>query len=342
MPTDRLGRLEGRRTDPTVTRSDLHEVYKRIADTDAVKYAVGAMQPIDPAYTRNTYAEGERVCKHLAAGLAAEKIGVEFEYQGSVTSDTHILAHSDIDLLTIHSAFYSLEPPLQPTLIYTGDPVAELSTLRRASVQILRSAMPSVDVDETKGKAISLSGGSLRRKVDVVAANWLDTVDYNANGASYLRGIMILDASQGQRITNKPFLHNQRLEARDQQVRGAMRKTIRLLKSLKYDADTPPDFSSYDIAAIVYGMPDYLLSVDKGQELLLVQNVEVYLRHLIDVPSDRNRLLVPNDMRPIFGDGGATENGLRQLHQEVVDLFRDIVGEFTRSFRKLDEARVEY
>jgi hypothetical protein len=89
-------------------------------------------------------------------------------------------------------------------------------------------------------------------------------------------------------------------------------------------------------------MPDYLLSVDKGQELILAQNVEMYLRSLISDPLARSRLMVPNDMRPIFGEGGATENGLRQLHREIVDLLQEVVAGFTRSFRKLEEARVAY
>ncbi len=342
MPKNRLAQLEARRTDPLVTASEINEVYKRIAENEAVKYAVGAMQPIDPAYTKNTYAEGDRVQKHLENGFSLSRIGAVFRYQGSVTSDTHIRAHSDIDLLTIHTAFYSLEPPLQPTVPYAGDPVADLAGMRKATVQILRAAMPSVDVDDTNGKAVALSGGTLRRKIDVVAANWFDTVEYTASRSDHLRGIMILDARKSERITNKPFLHNRRLEERDQQVRGAMRKTTRLLKSLKYDAETAPSISSYDIASIAYRMPDSLLAVDKGQELLLVQNCESYLRCLIDDPWERARLMVPNDMRPVFCEGGATEKGLRELHREVAVLLRDITEGLTRSFRKLEEARVQY
>jgi hypothetical protein len=342
MPTNRLGRLEARRIDPMTASSQDNEVYKRMAELEAVKYAVGAMQPIDPAYTRNTYAEGDRVCKHLTAGFPETGINAVFRYQGSVTSDTHIRAHSDVDLLTIHTAFFSLEPPLQPLYRYAGDPTSDLTEMRRATVRILRAAFPSVTVDDTKGKAVALSGGSLKRKIDVVAANWFDTVEYNASKTDHLRGIMILDAVKQERITNKPFLHNYRLELRDQQVRGALRKAIRLLKSLKYDADNQPEISSYDIASIVYRMPDHLLAVEKGQELLLVQNCETYLRYLMENAWERGRLAVPNDMRMIFCEGGASEVGLRALHREVVGLLRDITEGLTRSFRKLEKARVHY
>lgn len=342
MPRSRIERLQERRTDPTVRGSDLNEVYKRIAENDAVRYALGAMQPIDNAYTRNTVAEGERVRNHLEVGLRANGIGAEFRYQGSVTSDTHIRAHSDIDLLSIHGSFFSLEPPQKPAVLYAGDPLADLLTMRSTAVRVLRGAMPSVGVDDSKSKAIALSGGSLRREVDVVIANWYDTVEYAATKTNYLRGVMILDSGKRERITNKPFLHNQRLDARDTQVRGMLRRTVRLLKSLKYDADEEPQISSYDIAAIAYNMPDGLLAVSADQELLLVSHAETYLRFLIENPVQRALLDVPNGMRKIFCAAGASEAGLRALHGEVVGLLRDITEGLARSFKKLEEARIRY
>ena len=37
----------------------------------------------------------------LAAGYAAAKLSIDFNYQRSVTNDTHIRAHSDVDMLTL-------------------------------------------------------------------------------------------------------------------------------------------------------------------------------------------------------------------------------------------------
>lgn len=342
MPNNRIARLEARRTDPMVKGTDLNEVYKRLAEIESVKYAIGAMQPIEHTYTANTIAEGDRVKNQLKEGLTAHQIGVEFRYQGSVTSDTHIRAHSDIDLLAIHQAFYSLEPPLQPSIPYLGDPLSDLTAMRGAAIRVLRSSFPAVTVDDSRGKAIALSGGSLRREIDVVIANWYDTIDYERTKQEYVRGVMILDASKAERITNKPFLHNERLDGRDRQVGGMLRRLIRLLKSLKYDADSDPEISSYDIAGIAYRMPDSLLAVPRDQELLLVRNAEVYLRYLIESPIERARLMVPNEMRLIFGTGGASEAGLRQLHREVAELLQDITTGMTRSFKKLEEARIRY
>ena len=46
MSYNRLERLQGRRIDPEVIGAkQLNEVYKRISQSDSVKYVLGAMQP---------------------------------------------------------------------------------------------------------------------------------------------------------------------------------------------------------------------------------------------------------------------------------------------------------
>lgn len=107
MKYNRLERLEARRTDPLVKEARLlNEVYGRIAQSESVRYAIGAMQPIDPEYTKNTYREGDRVRNQLETNLS---MVCEYEYQGSVTNDTHIRARSDIDLLTLTCRYGNLE-----------------------------------------------------------------------------------------------------------------------------------------------------------------------------------------------------------------------------------------
>lgn len=63
-------------------------------------YLVDAMQPIDENFTKKTFEEGYRVWNQLEKNLPAV-YQVEFDFQGSVTSDTHIRIHSDIDLLAL-------------------------------------------------------------------------------------------------------------------------------------------------------------------------------------------------------------------------------------------------
>lgn len=65
MATNRVGKLQTRRTDPLIKSANIYEVYDRIAEDESVKYAIGAMQPIEPEYTAATFAEGDRVRNQL-------------------------------------------------------------------------------------------------------------------------------------------------------------------------------------------------------------------------------------------------------------------------------------
>lgn len=339
----RVDKLRARRIDPQMHLAKaVNEVYERLAEDDAVRYAVGAMQPIDPEYTRNTFAESDRVQGQLVTGYDAVSRTVEFEHQGSVTSDTHIKAHSDIDLLVIETRFISLERPLQPSSPYKGDALQDLLELRNIAEDTLITAYPKATVDCSGSKAVALSGGSLRRKIDVVFASWLETPEYQAGHGAHFRGVRVLDRDARKRIDNKPFLHNAHLEERDRSEAGNLRKVIRLLKSLKYDSDQPVSFSSYDIASVAWASPQNYWVAPYGQELLLVERAVKWLDYLSQEQAYASTLSVPNGTRKIFCEEGATFKGLDELRRETQGLLNDIRQGLSRSFRKLEEARIKY
>lgn len=339
----RVDKLRSRRVDPGMAlREAANEVYERLSEDDAIRYAIGAMQPIDPAYTRNTYAESERVQGRLTDGYKAMERRVEYAHQGSVTSDTHIQAHSDIDLLVVEKRFVYLQHPLQPSSPYKGDAKQDLMELRAGAEGTLVAAYPAAKVDCTGGKAISLSGGSLRRRIDVVIAAWLETPEYKGGLGDHYRGVSILEKLTVNTINNKPFLHNFRIEERDKFVGGGLRKAIRLLKSLRYDSEQGVELSSYDIAATAYAAPENWWAVPQQQDLLIVERANQWLAHLAANRAFAESLEVPNKTRKIFCEGGATFAGLEELRRETASLLHDIETGLSRSFRRLQEARIGY
>lgn len=343
MALTRLEKLRNRRIDQNIKVAGLNEAYSHLPGEDsAVQYAIGAMQPIDPDYTRRTIEERDRVQKQLSDGFALAGLKVSFDYQGSVTNDTHIRAHSDVDLLTVTEQFHAVEPPNVPTNRYSGDCVADLRKLRSAAASKLKIAYPKAKVDETGSKAINISGGSLLRKVDVIASNWWHTVEYRRAPEKHWLGIEILDNVKGLRISNKPFLHNKRIDDKDRVTNGGLRKCIRLLKSLKYDSEGGIELSSYDIAGLVYNIPDLVIYSYSGQDLLLVKNCHIFLHCWECNKEDREKLMVPNSTRKLFCPEGATENGLRQIRIALEILIQEIEQGLNRSFRKLAEARITY
>lgn len=337
MAYNRLEKLQSRRVDPSIRTSQLNEVYKYIQENDAIKYAIGAMQPIDPEYTRNTFKECARIENQLDG-----KVPAEFDHQGSVTNDTHIKAHSDIDLLVAHTDFCTIEPPNTPTSRYSGNSISELVRLRNNSTTVIENAFPEVDIDKTGSKSVCLTGGSLRRKIDMVICNWWHTTDYVKTGHNFYKGIQVLDISIPTRISNKPFLHNALIEVKDDNSNGNLRKLVRLLKSLKYDSERNDCLSSYDICSVVYNMDENLLSCPKGQELLLMQRCNEYLLDLIRNDQKRSWLWVPNRTRLVFCAEGASLSQLKVMQYLLQELLNEIEQGLSRSFKKLAEARVDY
>lgn len=339
MGSNRLDRLSARRIDSNITTAKLlNEVYGRINQSESVKYVVGAMQPIDPEYTKNTYDQGERVCNQLKNKLSGN---CEYKYQGSVTNDTHIKAHSDIDLLVLTGKYIGLENPQKPTNPYKGNPIQDLLDLRQDAITCLTSAFPEATVDSSGSKAISIDGGSLRRKIDVVPSNWFDTNKYTETKEEMYRGVQILDAVKKIRLENTPFLHNAWIAHKDHITGGGLRKSARLMKSLKYDTESI-DLSSYDIVSIAFNIPDADLNYPKGMELEILNACHKFCLEIKNDPYKRESLTVPDGHRKIFTEGHATLEGLIQLTTALEELVNDVLSENARSFSKLADARIEY
>jgi hypothetical protein len=316
--SNRLDKLRGRRTDPSTGYFFFKEaaLAKSMATPGArevLEYISESAAPVSPDYTEKTFAECDRVQVQLARIFETSQIPAEFDHQGSVTNDTHIKLHSDIDLLSITEKYTSLQPPLKPAIPYRGDPLADLAAMRTATINGLRTAYPAAKVDDSKARCVSLSGGSLARKIDVVASNWLDTQESANSGEKAFRGIHV------KRISNFPFLHNKRIADRDQETVGGLRRCIRLVKSIRYDSDEDIDFSSYDIASICYNIRPVDLAFES--DVSLANRFVQFAIQVLQNTAIRESLSVPNGTRKIFGGPeGASLVELDKLVRETIDL----------------------
>lgn len=344
-PIDLVAKAARMSSQPTVNRyqaSPIFEVYNKIGhEGSAVRYTVAAMARLDPKYTEATYDEAERIRSQLEKIYTSSNIRCDFEYQGSVTNDTHIKSYSDIDLLSITTRFTTLEPPQIPAIPYKGNPVKDLIEIREATVLGLKNAFPAAQLDDSGNKSVSIEGGSLHRKIDIVPANWFNTNAFANGGAKRFRAIQVLNRKTGERIKNMPFMHNYLIGQRDNCTFGGLRKIIRLMKSLRYDSEAI-SLSSYDLAAIGYSMPDDQLTTSPGGEIPLLARLKTYLDYLRVNRDFRKKLMVPDQSRPIFINGHATLDGLNELQDEVDDLVEAVRNNLEKSFQKLSEARLTY
>jgi hypothetical protein len=215
--------------------------------------------------------------------------------------------------------------------------------MRTEAVRILKKEFPEASVGALPGKSITLEGGSLRRKIDVVVGNWWNTELWKQYKEKMARGVRILDSKVPTTIRNKPFLHNYQINKKDLET-GTLRKIIRLLKTLKYDAEPELKISSYDIAAIAWNMESDALRVRENAYMPLAKNALAELKRFIENDLVRNGLSVPNGMRKVFGSDGATLDSLKALFRELEELVTRIeVGRlisFSKSTSVITESRL--
>ena len=288
------------------------------------RYIIMALRPISQEYTDKLIEQGDRVENQLEKRLYPLYSSLEFRRQGSVTNNTHIKYSSDVDLLVIIDKFHTLEPPQEPSNPYKGDANDDLLELRKECKKELSEAFPQADIDDEGANSLEISGGSLYCKVDVVPSNWYDSVRCSQSGLEYQRGIQVLNKKEMRRKTNYPFLFNELLDRNDRQRRGIPRMLIRLQKTIKADEKEEGyniDFSSYDIASVVYRMPDNFLSFQLEKPLDFIYNLLLWQEYILNnADSVQTTLKVVDDSRLIFDKPNKIIE-FKKLFQSLLEIY---------------------
>lgn len=333
----RVNKLRLRKSDPKRGIRTFSESLAKSTDgfessKDALDYISETMLAVDSEYTDFTFEECKRVESQIKQACDTNQVGVNFRHQGSVTTDTHIKFYSDIDLLVITDRFHDLKSPLVPTIHYTGDPMADLIEIRSIVESRLETSFPKAKVDKTGNKAVSISGGSLSRKIDVITASWLETTEFRNTYKEEDKGIKILDLEGPKRIANFPFLHNREINLKDQQTSGALKRLIRFAKSVRYDADQEIKLSSYDIAALCFNLPFEAFKKGLGSDFLLATEFLLFADKVRLDSKLQQELYNPNKTRLIFCDEGARIDQLKLLVEEIVGILEQAKN--SRSFQR--------
>ncbi|MUK71468.1 hypothetical protein [Aliivibrio fischeri] len=305
----------------------IQESYEKLTEGSGVRYAIGAMAAVEPRSTQISIDEGNRVAETLINMLKTVGINASQRMQGSVALDIHIEGHSDVDMLILCEDTVLVQTPkLDGSSCYSNDqrPMVDIvAELRRTSELKLTSRYYEANVDCTNSKSIALEGGSLKRKIDIVPSCWYYTHDFQRSNQEKDAGVKIYNKKDHTLIGNFPFKHISRVNERDAQYSGNLKKVIRLLKNAVADM---PDYkktkakalTSYDLAGIAYHMNNEL-NVPSYMSLALVEQTRSYLLRLQSSELYRNTLMVPDDTRKIF-DSSSKSEALNILAKEVEDL----------------------
>ncbi|MFC3442903.1 hypothetical protein ACFOKF_17145 [Sphingobium rhizovicinum] len=338
-----LSRLRARRLGTDHGKISLHETitkverYQTRSTTDATQYTLGAMQEVDPDYTRISNEEADRVAEALRGGLASLGRSASYRQQGSVPANTHIRGASDVDLLVLlgEALTYDASGPGAAKGWYTpwsGSVLSAVRQLRTDCEGILERRYWGATVDTSKNKSIRLSDGSLRRDVDVVPGHWGDNATYQATLLERDRGVHILDKSVPTTTMNLPFLHAARLGEGDVPTSGGLKMAIRMLKNIKADSSRVIDLSSYDIAGLMWNCDQSLLRFTYGRELAILLGTDQWLETLVQNPSYARTLDTPDGIRKVLNES-AKEAALALLASEVAALRQAVAEEWMRTLK---------
>lgn len=330
---DRFGTLTADQQVEAITKSILEESWQKRATADKphTRYALGAMQEVGADSTRISLETAERVGNQLNKGFEAQGRSVEFRLQGSVPLNVHIRQYSDVDLLTLDLGFLNYDQNGARARLGYYTPsnettVGRLSLLRAQAENILANAFPQAMVDKKGSKAINISGGSLPRSVDVVPSCWYDTIAWQVSGREVDRAVKILDKSVPTTISNWPFLHIDRVSAKCATTLGGLRKSIRLAKSVKNDADAEIALPSFDIAGLMYHANMQALLAGYTYELAILAETQRWLDYLYRNQDYARTLLTPDGTRSIL-DTERKVGALLLLSNEFDALLRAVAKE---------------
>lgn len=271
---------------------------RSLYDKKVLVYIKRAMQGVEPIYTTNTLTAGDKVKVQLKNAYP----NLDYKYQGSVPSNTHIRGFSDIDLVQISGSFYSHQSmsaftnAIQNTDLgysqrirlnevinsvpYSGDANEDLRKIRYNAEELLSKVYKEVNRDKAKSIEVNLT--SPKRMVDVVTASWYKSVEAIVSDNDYQKGIQIYDKKKNQRLkVDFPFLKIHLLKTKDSQVNGRLKKMIRFLKTLKADSDNEMDFSSFDISSVCFNI-EKIKYYDKSYDELVHALYEELARIAVD------------------------------------------------------------
>ncbi|ABE32848.1 hypothetical protein DR64_2259 [Paraburkholderia xenovorans LB400] len=340
--TNKLDKLRARRTPRTKSASlsagiamdsaDLRpalESFEEKGKGDATRYALGCMAEVPPQYTAISLRDGNRIADQLTG---QSEFKVITRLQGSVPLNIHIYASSDVDLLVLADWFVNVKLPVVPpsTYDFANGPASsfdELVKLRSFCERFLPTKYPAADVDTSGAKSIAVSGGSLARKVDVVPSYWVDTVEYQQSKLEIHRDVAILDKVKKETVVNRPFMHMGLIDVKDTSSNGHAKRAIRLLKCLSRDADVDIALSSFDIAGLIYHMPNAELSVNPFFPLQLLDRVDLYLRRLESNYQYATSLQTPDGTRAVL-DSSEKFFAVAMLRQELTEAIDNVAGEY--------------
>lgn len=309
------------------------------------EYVKLAMMGVPADYTAKSKETAKKVIAHLERSHGTE---VEFKFQGSVETNTHILSENDVDVVQISNKSYSIDriglnTELSNTsfsssytvnnlrmhsenfTLYNGNQITDILILRLKSEDVLQKAY--TDVNISKPKAICVNIKSPLRNVDVVTAIEYKSVEYMKSNDDFKMGIQIYDKEKHVKLpVEYPFWSIKKINDKSEATNGRLKRMIRFLKNIKFDSSNiigkKISISSFDINAICFD-----IAKNEYENLNYIQLVPILhkqLKKLSYLENYRNDLKSVDEQEYIFRNNPEKLSDLRFLLEAVDSIMNDV------------------
>lgn len=324
-----LENLMGRRYDEALRESILSDAFEECEYPDALKYALEAMEEIDPSYAYKTFHITKRIQDKLDKVFNEINLKVDFRYQGPIQTETHIVLYGGVELMVLNKP-------------YDKKPWVSINQIAGEVMGVLTGDQSFREIDYSSKLRIKLSTTKPKCELKILPAVWLDNNDYLETKREIDRGICEYNMLKKTRRRYLPFLNIARINAKDNRCNGGLKRLIRLLLSLQRDASEDIDLNWYEISSMLYAIPDKQLKYNKEFALSLLGVVSAQLNRVVTDKSYRERLLSPSEKELVFGSRHYLTDEVAKLKTELDLLIQDLNEELRQDGDKSIYSEVRY
>lgn len=273
------------------------EDYELIAEPPGIKYLLGAMKPIDPAYTSSSIEEGMFVAGMIVQAFDELEQRVEFLMQGPLACDVHIKKYACSDIILISKLSsqqqrYEKEP---------YDLMAFSAAFRVQLEKVLKGMFYSDFLRFNDEGGVLFRDRQATKNTLVVPAVCYEEYSYSSKfGTSvslYEKGVSHLIYCNPQKLLKL-------IQERDILYFGNLRRVIRLLFNVVADMPAYKKarlacLSRRELISIAYSM-SVELDTFPGNIPGLLERVRAHLQFICDSEKFRKKVVCLDSGRKIF------------------------------------------
>ncbi len=317
-----LENLLGRRYDEALRESIVSDSFEEYDYPECIKYALEAMQEVDTSYVYKTFHITKKIQEKISQAIAEHNVSADFRYQGAVQTETNIVLNGGVELLVLSKS-------------YGRKPWMTVELLANEIIQALTGDPMLKSVDYSNQLEIKIETQKPHCEIKILPAVWIDNPEFISSKREIDRGICEYNLGKKTRRKYLPFKNIARINAKDQRSNGGLKKMVRLLRSLQRDANNNIVLNNYQIAAMLYAIPEKQLMFNPEYSLSLIGVVSAQLNRVITDDKYRETLISASEKELVFGKNPNAKGELKKLKNELDSLVADMQSELKQNDKSL-------